>query len=249
MRSARRRWAALLQAIRASTPNRVKRVIVTHYHADHFYGLEPFKRRCAIVGAIARRSRITRAARRRRSRSARATSFPWVDEQDAARAPTTGSTAKPRSRLGGALRICSHLRPAHSPEDVIVAMPTGVVSWRRHPLFRAHPFVAARTAAMARAHRAPARPRPEDRDHGPWRGFARSQGPTALTRDYLVFLRRRWARQVEDFVPFDEAYAKLIGARFAKVPAFDAANRINAYGTYLLMERELLGRRPGTRAG
>jgi hypothetical protein len=32
-------------------------------------------------------------------------------------------------------------------------------------------------------------------------------------------------------------------SRYAKMPAFDAANRINAYGTYLLMERELLGKK------
>lgn len=29
-------------------------------------------------------------------------------------------------------------------------------------------------------------------------------------------------------------------SRFAKVPAFDAANRVSAYGPYLLMEREML---------
>jgi glyoxylase-like metal-dependent hydrolase (beta-lactamase superfamily II) len=64
----------------------------------------------------------------------------------------------------------------------------------------------------------------------------------ALTRDYLVFLRQAMGKAVEDFVPFEEAYAKTDWGRFAKVPAFDAANRINAYGTYLLMERELLGK-------
>jgi hypothetical protein len=41
-------------------------------------------------------------------------------------------------------------------------------------------------------------------------------------------------------VPFDEAYRKTDWSRFSQVPAFDAANRINAYGTYLLMERESL---------
>ena len=41
-------------------------------------------------------------------------------------------------------------------------------------------------------------------------------------------------------IEVDEAYAKVDWGRFANVPAFEAANRINAYGTYLLMERELL---------
>ena len=50
-------------------------------------------------------------------------------------------------------------------------------------------------------------------------------------------------RAVEDFVPFEEAYAKADWSRFEKVPAFDAANRVNAYGTYLLMERESLAKK------
>ena len=44
-------------------------------------------------------------------------------------------------------------------------------------------------------------------------------------------------------VPFEEAYRQTDWRRFEKMPAFDAANRINAYGTYLLMERESLEKR------
>jgi glyoxylase-like metal-dependent hydrolase (beta-lactamase superfamily II) len=64
----------------------------------------------------------------------------------------------------------------------------------------------------------------------------------ALTREYLLYLRAAMGKAVEQLVAFDEAYATVDWSRFAKVPAFDAANRINAYGTYLLMERELLKR-------
>lgn len=64
----------------------------------------------------------------------------------------------------------------------------------------------------------------------------------ALTRDYLVFLRKAMGDAVENFVPFEEAYAKTDWGRFARLPAFEAANRVNAYGTYLLMEKELLAR-------
>jgi hypothetical protein len=41
-------------------------------------------------------------------------------------------------------------------------------------------------------------------------------------------------------VPFDEAYKATDWSRYANVPAFEAANRINAYGTYLRMEQEAL---------
>src|SRR5260221_13408113 len=42
---------ALLKAIRETTPQPVKRVILTHYHADHFYGLAPLKAAGAEVWA------------------------------------------------------------------------------------------------------------------------------------------------------------------------------------------------------
>jgi hypothetical protein len=47
---------------------------------------------------------------------------------------------------------------------------------------------------------------------------------------------------VADMVPFDEAYAHTDWSRYARLPAFEPANRINAYGTYLLMEKESLGK-------
>ncbi len=63
----------------------------------------------------------------------------------------------------------------------------------------------------------------------------------ALTRDYLTFLRAEMGRAVADFVPFEDAYKRTDWSRYASLPAFEAANRVNAYGTYLLMERESLG--------
>lgn len=42
---------ALVRAIRKVTDKPIRRVIVTHYHADHFYGLEPLKKAGAEVWA------------------------------------------------------------------------------------------------------------------------------------------------------------------------------------------------------
>ena len=63
-----------------------------------------------------------------------------------------------------------------------------------------------------------------------------------LTRDYLLFLREAMGKAVEELVPFEEVYANTDWSRFSKMPAFEAANRVNAYGQYLQMERELLKR-------
>jgi glyoxylase-like metal-dependent hydrolase (beta-lactamase superfamily II) len=62
----------------------------------------------------------------------------------------------------------------------------------------------------------------------------------SLTRDYLVYLRQSMGRAVRQLETFDEAYAKTDWSRFRSLPAFEAANRINAFGTYLLMEQEEL---------
>jgi hypothetical protein len=61
-----------------------------------------------------------------------------------------------------------------------------------------------------------------------------------FTRDYLEYLRKQMGQAVADLVPFDEAYAKTNWQQYANMPAFEQANRANAYNTYLLMEKESL---------
>jgi hypothetical protein len=39
--------------------------------------------------------------------------------------------------------------------------------------------------------------------------------------------------------PFDSAYEAADWSRFERLPLFKAVNRMNAYNTYLLMEREV----------
>ena len=59
-----------------------------------------------------------------------------------------------------------------------------------------------------------------------------------LTRDYLVYLRETMGAAAREMEPFDEAYARVDWSRFEHLPLFRAANRMNAYNTYLLMERQ-----------
>ena len=60
----------------------------------------------------------------------------------------------------------------------------------------------------------------------------------ALTRDYLIHLRNSMGKAARDLEPFEEAYARTDWSRFEKLPLFRAANRMNAYNTYLLMEQQ-----------
>jgi glyoxylase-like metal-dependent hydrolase (beta-lactamase superfamily II) len=71
--------------------------------------------------------------------------------------------------------------------------------------------------------------------HGPASSDARSD--LQLTRDYLAHLRKTMGEAARNMDPFDEAYARTDWSRFEHLPLFKAANRINAYNTYLLMEQ------------
>jgi glyoxylase-like metal-dependent hydrolase (beta-lactamase superfamily II) len=236
---------ALYEAIRRVTPKSVKRVILTHYHADHFYGLEPFKRAGADVWAhrlALEYFESGEAERRLQQRSADL--FPWVDGKMPLIRADRWLDADTAFTLGGVRFEVQHFGPAHSPEDVIVILPQDGVIFSGDILSAGRiPFVGAADSKqwLQRIDRLlQMNARVMITGHG-----AVSRDPAkdlALTRDYLVFLRKVMGKAVEDFVPFDEVYAKTDWSAFAKVPAFDAANRINAYGTYLLMEKEALGK-------
>jgi glyoxylase-like metal-dependent hydrolase (beta-lactamase superfamily II) len=60
----------------------------------------------------------------------------------------------------------------------------------------------------------------------------------ALTRDYLLYLRQAMGEAARNLEPFEEAYARTDWSRFEQLPLFKAANRMNAYNTYLLMEHQ-----------
>ena len=235
--------AALLKAIRGVTDKPVKRVVVTHYHADHFYGLKPLKDAGADVWA--HRDALAyleggEAERRLEQRSRDL--FPWVDETTKIVRADRWLDADTTFNLGGIRFDIHHLGPAHSPEDVIVVVPQEGVIFSGDILFAGRiPFVGEADSRrwLERIDQLVAlKPRIMITGHGEL-----SRDPAkdlVLTRDYLLHLRAVMGKAVEGFVPFEEAYAKADWSAFSRVPAFEAANRINAYGTYLLMERESL---------
>ena len=57
-----------------------------------------------------------------------------------------------------------------------------------------------------------------------------------MTREYLVYLREKMGKAADELEDFEVAYAKTDWSRFSKLPAFEAANRRNAYNTYIRMQ-------------
>ena len=168
--------------------------------------------------------------------------FPWVDEGMKIVRADRWLERDEAFTLGGVRFEVSYFGPAHSPDDMVVVVPREGVIFIGDILFAGRiPFVGEADSKLwleRIEHLLRLKPRLMVTGHG-----AVSRDPArdlTLTRDYLLFLREAMGRAVEDLVSFEEAYAKTDWSRFARVPAFDAANRINAYGQYLLMERELL---------
>jgi glyoxylase-like metal-dependent hydrolase (beta-lactamase superfamily II) len=236
---------ALLKAIRKVTTKPVRRVIVTHYHADHFYGLEPFKKAGADIWAhFAAREYLANGDADLRRRQRARDLFPWVAEDTPLVPADRWLEGDASFALGGKRFEIQHFGPAHSPEDLVIVVPDEGVVFIGDILFTGRiPYVgeADSKAWLARIERLIAlKPRLMVTGHGEV-----SRNPSkdlVLTRDYLTYLRQAMGKAVEDFVPFEEAYKRTDWSRFSSLPAFEAANRVNAYGTYLLMERESLGK-------
>ncbi len=230
----------LLQAIRAVTPLPLKQVIVTHYHADHIYGLQALKAAGASVVAHEQgRGYLHSDTAQLRLQASRQELAPWIDANTRLVPADRWLSGPERFTLGGVEFIVQPAGPAHTPEDLVVMLPQQGVLIAGDLVFRGRiPFVGQADSArwvQALDRLIAFKPRLIVPGHGPMSASAESD--LMLTRDYLVHLRATMAEAAKNLEPFEEAYAKADWSRFEHLPLFKAANRINAYNTYLLMEQ------------
>ena len=133
-----------------------------------------------------------------------------------------------------------HVGPAHTPEDLAIYLPKRGVLFVGDLVFRGRiPYVGQADsrgwiASLARLLEFKAELMLPG--HGP--PALEPGADLALTRDYLIHLRNSMGKAARDLEPFEEAYARTDWSRFEKLPLFRAANRMNAYNTYLLMEQQ-----------
>jgi glyoxylase-like metal-dependent hydrolase (beta-lactamase superfamily II) len=236
---------ALLAAIRRVSDKPIRRVILTHYHADHFYGLAAFKAAGTEVWAHrAGREYFTSGEAAARLAQRQKDLFPWVDEHTRLVEADRWLDGDTRFEEGGLHFRVSFLGPAHSSEDLLVGVEEDGVVFCGDILFAGRiPFVgSADSRRWLAAIDVLAGLKPQILVTGHGAHSTDAGADLTLTRDYLLYLREQMGRAVDEMIPFDEAYARTDWRRFSKVPAFEAANRINAYGTYLTLERESLAK-------
>jgi len=239
--------AAMKAAIAGVTKQPIRLVILSHFHADHFYGLQSLAGPGVEIWAHAKgRETLGSPFTMDRLEQRRRDLWPDVDQDTRIVGATRWLEFPPSGEIaferGGVRFRLIDVSGAHSTEDIMLWVDNDRVLLAGDLYFSGRlPFVGnadSKTWLAAMDRIGPLKPRMVVPGHG--RASNDPQPDIELTREYLRFLREQMGKAVRDLVPFDEAYASVDWSRFAKVPAFDAANRINAYGTYLTMEQEAL---------
>lgn len=231
----------LMAQIRRVTPQPVTHVIVTHYHADHIYGLQAFKAAGArIVAHRLAQTYMNSDTAQQRLQASRAEMAPWVNDDTRLVPADEWLDSEKLLTVGGVRFQIKPVGPSHTPEDLVVYLPHEKVLFAGDLVFRSRiPFVGQADSrhwigaldTLLKFDTTVIVP-----GHGPLSTAARED--MQLTRDYLVYLRTTMGTAAKNLEPFDDAYLAADWSRFEKLPLFRVANRMNAYNTYLLMEQE-----------
>lgn len=229
----------LLGLIRQRTSLPVTHVVLTHYHADHIYGLQAFEGAQIWAHASGRDYLGSELAQSRLARS-RVDMFPWIDETTRLVPATHWIESRTELVVGGVRLVLQPLGPAHTPEDLVVHVPSEGVLFSGDLVFRGRiPFVDhANTRHWLEALQSMLAF--DAKVVVPGHGPASTQVKQDMTQTiaYLTFLRQTMGQAAKDMVPFEEAYNRVDWRAFEQLPLFKAANRMNAFNTYLEMERE-----------
>jgi glyoxylase-like metal-dependent hydrolase (beta-lactamase superfamily II) len=231
----------LVAQIRKVTDRPITHVIVTHYHADHIYGLQTFKALGArIIAHAAAKEYLNSETAQQRLEVSRVELAPWVNEHTRLVEADEWLAADRTLKVGGVEFQIKTVGPSHTPEDLVVYLPREKVLFAGDLVFRSRvPFVGkadsrhwiAALKTLLGFDAAVIVP-----GHGPLSHEARKD--MQLTHDYLIYLRAAMGKAAANLEPFDEAYQNTDWSQFEHLPLFRVANRMNAYNTYLLLEQE-----------
>ncbi len=233
----------MLRHIRAITDAPIRRVYISHYHADHMYGAQVFEDlRAEIVAPYGAQRYLEGNAVTERLAERRVSLAPWVDDNTRIVEPHRLLDGEERFELGGVVMRAVNVGSAHSDGDMVLFVETDRVLLSGDIIFEGRiPFLGSANSdvwlevldELVEADVAAIIP-----GHG--KAASDPEALASLTRDYLAYVREKMGEAVEDWIPFDEAYEQIDWSEFIEYPAFFEANRGNAYGVYLSLERESL---------
>jgi glyoxylase-like metal-dependent hydrolase (beta-lactamase superfamily II) len=231
----------LIAEVKKVTAKPITHVVVTHYHADHIYGLQVFKAQGArIVAHRAARVYLNSDTARLRLEASRQQLAPWVNDETHLVEADDWIEGEKMLEVGGVLFELKPVGPSHTPEDLAVYLPSEKVLFAGDLVFRSRiPFVGqadSRHWIVALDQLLAFDTKVIVPGHGPVSVEARKD--MQLTRDYLVYLRTSMGQAAKNMEPFEDAYKATDWSQFEHLPLFRVANRMNAYNTYILLEQE-----------
>ncbi|MBU3590939.1 MBL fold metallo-hydrolase [Polynucleobacter sp. 78F-HAINBA] len=231
----------LIAEIKKITPQKVVAVIVTHYHADHVYGLQEFKNIGAKIYAQGEgRNYLSSETAKQRLIASRVDFAPWVNSSTKLMGADVWIDQSYTLTVGGIEFKIGRVGPAHAPEDLIIYVPSEKVLFAGDLVFRGRiPFVGnadSRGWLHALDEIQALNPSIVIPGHG-----AYSSNPAEdilFTREYLKYLRESMTKSAVNMDPFEEAYQQADWSEYEGMPLFRAANRMNAYNVYLSIQAE-----------
>jgi glyoxylase-like metal-dependent hydrolase (beta-lactamase superfamily II) len=243
----------LIQRIREVTDKPIKKIVISHYHADHIYGLQAFKEHGGSPEVIAQQqtlgyaggSRATQGeAAQRRLQQRREALFPWVDENTYLVPPDVTFDDEYTFKLGGITFEIRHLGPAHAPGDSIMLVKepgvlfSGDVIYKGRIPFLDSPETDVRNWLKGLEYLTNMKPAPQFIIPGHGDADSDVARSLAFTRGYLEYVVNAMKKALQDLTPFDQAYNDTDWSKYENMPAFKASNRGNAYRVYLELEPE-----------
>lgn len=233
----------LIKKIRSITDQPIKKVVVSHFHADHIYGLQVFEELGAeIIAPYGAQKYIRSDAAKERLEERQFSLDPWVNDDTHLVLPDITVSKSTDFRMGDLTFTINFMGKAHSDGDMTMLVEPDKVLFSGDIIFQGRiPFVGSADSkkwleTLTRL------------ETGGLTALIPGHGPASkdpkntisLTRHYLAYLRKVMGAGIEDLEPFDEVYAAADWSEFENLPAFKAGNRINAYQVYLSMEAEML---------
>lgn len=235
----------LLTKIRTITDKPVLKVIVSHYHADHIYGLQVFKEQGAqIIAPKGAMNYLSSPEAAERIEERRFSLEPWVNETTQLVSPDVIIDKPMTFKHGDITFTLDVLGAAHSDGDLTLFVEPERV------LFSGDIIFEGRVPYLGDANTKTWLDTLTKMEVGKIAALIPGHGPAAknpnkaisATRNYLAKIRSVMAAAVENMDNFADVYDRTDWSEFEKLPAFAEANRRNAYQVFLSMEEELLSK-------
>jgi glyoxylase-like metal-dependent hydrolase (beta-lactamase superfamily II) len=239
--------SAMLKEIRKVTDKPVTHVVISHYHADHIYGLQAFKQmtNAEVIAQDGANSYINSPEAEERLKQRQEALAPWVNKETRVISPDVTFRNEHFIKSGDVQFSIYHAGPAHAPDDsMMMVEPAGVLFSGDIIQNGRVPFLNSPEVDSAKWMQAIEKVKElEPVVLIPGHGSASGNAMEALnfTYDYLKFVRESMKSAVANWIAFEDAYEQTDWSRYEGLPAFEASNKANAYRVYLEMEQSALG--------